>query len=164
MFCSRAEHSGQAQEPRLQFCRRQVFHRKHKLRLQFYQGLNRYCSFPLLFAPHSPFSIRIDLKRSEKILGATTWRWGELIWLIGPSGLHRNSPEWLNITIGLNDPKCWEKLRLNSKRYDARKKKKKNTKKKNTKKKKKKKKTKAKKTKKKTTAKKTKDSIKILVT
>ena len=34
-------------------------------RLQFYQGLNRCGSFPLLSASHSLFSIWIDLKRSE---------------------------------------------------------------------------------------------------
>ena len=51
----------------------------------------------LLSAPHSLFSIWTDLKRSEKIPGAPTWRWGERIWLTGPSGLHRNSPQGLNI-------------------------------------------------------------------
>ena len=66
-------------------------------RLQFYQGLNRCGSFPLLSAPHSLFSIWTDLKRSEKIPGASTWRWGEWIWLTRPSGLHLNSPQWLNI-------------------------------------------------------------------
>ena len=34
-------------------------------RLQFYQGLNRCGSFPLLSAPHSLFSIWIDFKRSQ---------------------------------------------------------------------------------------------------
>ena len=33
--------------------------------LQFYLGLNRCCSFPLLSAPHSLFSIWTDLKRSQ---------------------------------------------------------------------------------------------------
>ena len=66
-------------------------------RLQFYQGLNRCGSFPLLSAPHSLFSIWTDIKRSEKIPGAPTWRWGEWIWLTRPSGLHRNSPQGLNI-------------------------------------------------------------------
>ena len=67
-------------------------------RLQSYQELNRCDSFPLLSASHSLFSISTDLKRSGKIPGASTWRWGEWIWLIGPSGLHRNSPQVLNIT------------------------------------------------------------------
>ena len=61
-------------------------------------GINRCGSFPLLFAPHSLFSIWTDRKRSEKIPGAPTWRWGEWIWLTGPSGLHRNSLQGLNIS------------------------------------------------------------------
>ena len=61
-------------------------------------GMNRCGSFPLLSPHHSLFSIWTDLKRSEKIPGASTWRWGEWIWLTGPSGLHRNSPEGLNIS------------------------------------------------------------------
>ena len=44
---------------------------------------------------HSLFSIWTDLKSSEKIPGALTWRWGEWIWLTGPSGL---SPQGLNIS------------------------------------------------------------------
>ena len=50
-------------------------------------GMNRCGSFPLL----SLFSIWTNLKRSEKIPGAPTRRWGEWMWLTGPSGLHRNS-------------------------------------------------------------------------
>ena len=53
--------------------------------LQFYQGLNKCGTFPLLSAPHSLFSISTDLKTSEKIPGAPTWRWGEWIWLTGNS-------------------------------------------------------------------------------
>ena len=60
--------------------------------LQFYQGLNRCSSFRLLSAPHSLFNIWADLKRSENIPGAQTWRSGEWIWLTGPSGFRRNSP------------------------------------------------------------------------
>ena len=60
-------------------------------------GTNRYTSFLLLSATHCLFSIWTDLKRSEKISGAPSWRWGEWIWLTGPSGLHRNSPQGLNI-------------------------------------------------------------------
>ena len=66
--------------------------------MQFYQGLNRCGSFPLLSAPHYLFSFWTYLKRSEKIPGAPTWRWGEWIWLTGPSGLHRYSPRGLNIS------------------------------------------------------------------
>ena len=73
-FCQRAGPSLQAQESML----------------QFYQGSNMCGSFPLLSAPHSLFSILTDLKRSKKIPGAPKWRWGEWIWLTGPSGLHRN--------------------------------------------------------------------------
>ena len=58
-------------------------------------GKIRCGSFPLLSAPHPLFSIWIDLKRSEKIPGAPTWRWGEWIWLTGPS---RTSPIF---TIGV---------------------------------------------------------------
>ena len=61
-------------------------------------GINRwvasYCfPHPIL----SLFSIWRDLWRSEKIPGAPTRRRGEWIWLTGPSGLHRNSPQGLNI-------------------------------------------------------------------
>ena len=61
-------------------------------------GMNRCSSFRLLSASHCLFSIWTDLKRSEKIPGAPVWRWGEWIWLTGPSGLHRNSPQRLNIS------------------------------------------------------------------
>ena len=60
-------------------------------------GMNRCGSFPLLSAPHSLCSIWTNLKRSEKIPGAPTRRWGERIWLTEPTGLHRNSPQGLNI-------------------------------------------------------------------
>ena len=61
-------------------------------------GTNRCGSFRLLSAPHSLFSIWTDLKRSEKLPVPPAWRWGEWIWLTGPSGLHRNSPQGLNIS------------------------------------------------------------------
>ena len=67
-------------------------------RLQFNQWLNRCGSFPLLSAPHTLFSMWTDLKRSEKIPRAPTWRWEEWIWLTGPSGHHGNSLQGLNIT------------------------------------------------------------------
>ena len=60
--------------------------------------MNRCGSFPLLSVPHSLFSIWTDLERSEKIPGAIIWRWGEWIWLTGPSGLHWNSPQGLNFS------------------------------------------------------------------
>ena len=89
VFCPRACLSLQAQEPRLQFCRRQGFLGKLKEQgCSFYHSLNRCGSFPLLSAHHSLFSIWTDLKSSEKIPGARTWGWGEWIWLTGPSGLH----------------------------------------------------------------------------
>ena len=69
-------------------------------RLQFYQWLNRCDSFLLPSALHSLFSIWTNLKRSEKITGAPMCRWGEWIWLTGPSRLHWNSPQELNITSG----------------------------------------------------------------
>ena len=58
--------------------------------------LNSCGSFPLISALHSLFSIWTDLRRSEKILGASTWSWGEWIWLTGHSGLHRNLSQGLN--------------------------------------------------------------------
>ena len=61
-------------------------------------GMNKCNSFPLLSATHSLFSTWTDLKRSETIPGATSWRCGEWIWLTGSSGLHRNSPQGLNIS------------------------------------------------------------------
>ena len=70
VFCPGSVTSLQAQEPRPQFCRRQVVHRKLR---------NQGCSFtgdwigavspPLLYAPHSLFSIWTDLKRSERSQG-----------------------------------------------------------------------------------------------
>ena len=68
-------------------------------------GINRCGSFPLLSAPHCLSIIWTDIKRSDKIPGAPAWRWGEWIWLIGPSGLHRNSSQGLNISsIRVFDP------------------------------------------------------------
>ena len=52
-------------------------------------------SFPLFSASHSLFSISTDLKRSDKIPEAPTWRWEEWMWLTEPSGLHRNSTQGL---------------------------------------------------------------------
>ena len=79
VFCPRAGTSLQAQEPRLQFCRRQVFHRKLR---------NQGCSFTKdwigavasrCFLHATVFSIWTHLKRSTKIPGTPTWRWGEWI-------------------------------------------------------------------------------------
>ena len=60
--------------------------------------MNRCGSFPLHSVPHSLFSIWTNIKRSVKIPGALAWRWVEWIWLTGPSGLHRNSQQGLNIS------------------------------------------------------------------
>ena len=54
-------------------------------------GINRCGSFPLL--PHPTPSLS-----SEKIPGAPTWKWGEWMRLTGPSGLHRNLSQGLNIS------------------------------------------------------------------
>ena len=59
-------------------------------------GMDR-CGSSHCFSHPTLFIIGTDLKRSEKIPGAPTWRWGEWIWLTGPSGLHQNSPQGLNI-------------------------------------------------------------------
>ena len=98
VFCLRASPSLQAQEPRLEFCRRQIFHRKLR---------NQDCSFTGDWIgavasrcfPHHVLSLASkqtlkDLKDPR----APTWRWGEWIWLTWPSALQRNSPEGLNIS------------------------------------------------------------------
>ena len=50
--------------------------------------------------PHPTLSLASEqiLKDLKKIPGAPTRRWGEWIWLTGLSGLHRNSPQGLNIS------------------------------------------------------------------
>ena len=68
-------------------------------------------SFPLLSAPHTLFSIWTDFKR---------WRWGDWIWLPGPSGLRRNSPQGLNISSirifdQIRDPENPITLRIHNK-------------------------------------------------
>ena len=99
MFCPRADSSLQEQEPKAAvLLKAGLPPQTQEPMLKFYQGLNRCGSFPLLSAPHSLFSIWTDLKRSEKIPGAPSRRWGERIWLTGPSGLHRNLPHGLNIS------------------------------------------------------------------
>ena len=52
----------------------QVFHCKLRTQVAVLLGMNRCGSFPLLSAPHSLFTIRTNLKRSEKIPGAPTRR------------------------------------------------------------------------------------------
>ena len=89
----------QTQEPRLQFCRRQAFHIKLRNQGCSLPGMTRCGSFSLFSAPHSPFSIWTDFERSEKIPVAPTRRWREWIWPTGPSGLHRKSPQGLNISF-----------------------------------------------------------------
>ena len=98
VFCPRAGPLLQVQKPRLQFCRSRSSTANSGTKAAVLPGMNRCGSFPLLIVPHSLFSIWTDLKRSEKLPGAPTWRWGEWIWLTGPSGLHWNSPQGLNIS------------------------------------------------------------------
>ena len=74
----------------------QVFHANSGTMVSVLLGMNMCGSVPLLSASHSLFSIWTDLKRSEKIPGVPTRRWGEWIWLTVPSGLYRNSPQGLN--------------------------------------------------------------------
>ena len=115
VFCPRTGPSLQAQEPRLQFCRRQVFHRKLR---------NQGCSStrdwigpgPVAFHcfPHPTLSLTSE--HIWKDPRGTTWRWREWIWLTGPSELHRNSPQGLNISsIGvfgqISDPEIPINLR-----------------------------------------------------
>ena len=77
---------------------RHVFHCKLRNLGCSFLGMNRCGSFPLLSAP-SLFSIWTNIKRSEKIPGAPTRRWGEWNWLTGPSGLHTEiHHEGLNIS------------------------------------------------------------------
>ena len=76
-------------------------------------------SSPSFFAPHTLFSTWRGLKRSEEIPGAPAWRWGEWIWLAGSSGLHRNSPQGINISSirvfeQIKDPKIPITLRPQS--------------------------------------------------
>ena len=99
VFCLRSGLSLQTQEPRLQFYPRQVFHWKLRNQGCSFLGINRCGSFPLLSAPHSLFSIWTDIKTPEKIPGAPVWKWGEWLWLTGPSELHRNSPQGLGLNI-----------------------------------------------------------------
>ena len=99
VFCPRAGPSLQTQAPRLQLCPKAgIPLQTQEPRLQVLLGMNRCGSFPFLSAPHSLFSIWTNVKRSEKIPGAPTRRWGEWIWLTEPSGLYRNLPQGLNIS------------------------------------------------------------------
>ena len=95
VFCPRAGPTLQEKEPRLQFCWRQVFHRRLR---------NQCCSFTRDLIgviasrcfPHPTLSLASeqtlkDLKRSQgHQLGDER--------LTGPSGLHWNSPQGLNIS------------------------------------------------------------------
>ena len=73
----------------------QVFHRKLR---------NQGCSFTrdwigaVASCCFLHTTLWTNLKRSENIPGASTWRWREWIWITGPSGLHQNSPQGLNIS------------------------------------------------------------------
>ena len=74
VFCSRAGPSLQAQEPRQQFFRRQVFRRTLRNQGCTFTRDDSCGSFQLLSAPYSLFGIGTDLKRSLMIPGASTWR------------------------------------------------------------------------------------------
>ena len=98
VFCPRAGPSLQVQEPRLQFCPRQVIHCKLR---------NQGCSFTRdwigVVASHCFLHPTLSLASEQtlkiwKFPGAVTWWWGEWIWLTGPTGLHQNSPQRLNIS------------------------------------------------------------------
>ena len=93
VFCPRAGHSLQTQA--LVLPKGRSFSANSEIKVTVLLRMNRCGSFPLLSAPHSLFSIWTDLKRSQ---GAPAWRWGGWVWLTWPSGLHRNSPQELNIS------------------------------------------------------------------
>ena len=87
MFFPREGPSLQTQAPRLKYCPKAGLPlQTQEARVQFYEGWK------------GAVASRGFLQRSEKIPGAATRRWGELIWLTRPSGLHRNSPQGLNIS------------------------------------------------------------------
>ena len=79
VFSPSVGHSLQTQEPRLQFC---------------YGWIDAVASrcFPHRILTLASEHISKDLKRSQ---GHQCGGWGEWIWLTGPSGLHRNSPQGL---------------------------------------------------------------------
>ena len=96
--CRRAGLSLQIQAPRPEFCPKAGLPlQTQEPRLQFYYGwIGAVTSHCFL---HPILSLA-----SEKIPGAPAWRWREWIWLTGPSGLHWNSPQGLNISsIGVFD-------------------------------------------------------------
>ena len=98
VLCPRAGPSLQAQEPRLQFCWRQVFHRK--LRNHGYNFTRDWiCAVASRCFPHPtlPLAFKQTLKDLNRSQG-TTWRWGEWIWLTVPSyrkGLSRPRSKFL---------------------------------------------------------------------
>ena len=70
VFCPRAGLSQQIEAPRLQFCPKADSGTKVAVLL----GMNRSGIVLLLSASHSLFSISTDLKRSEKMPGAPSWK------------------------------------------------------------------------------------------
>ena len=98
VFCPRAGPSLQIQAPRLQFLPKAGLPlQTQEQRLQFYQGMNGMAASHCF--PHPTLSLATeqtlkDLKRSQE-----HQRGGEEseFLLTGPSGLHRNSPQGLNI-------------------------------------------------------------------
>ena len=61
-------------------------------------GISRCGSFPLLSTPHSLISIWKDLKRPEKSQGPQSGGEKNGYGLTGPSGLHQNSPQEINVS------------------------------------------------------------------
>ena len=98
VLCPRAGHSLQTQAPKaavLSKGRSSTANSGTKVAVLL--GINRYGSSPLLSAPHSLLSIWTyfkDLKRSQGPQSEVR----EWICLTGSSGIHRNSPQGLNIS------------------------------------------------------------------
>ena len=80
----------QAQEPRRQFCRIQVFHRK--LRNQGCSSTKDWIgAVASRYFPHRTLFLASEqIFKDLKCPRGPTW-----IWLTGPSGLHRNKPPWV---------------------------------------------------------------------
>ena len=98
MSCLRTGLSLQTQEPMLHFCSKAGLPlQTQKPMLQFYQGLNWCSSFPLLSAPHFSLTSEQTLKHLKNPRGPKVEVRREYL-PIGPSGLHRNSLQRLNIS------------------------------------------------------------------
>ena len=97
LFCLKEGLPLQTQEPRLQSAEDRSSTAKWVTKASVLLGMIGAAASRCFQTPNI-FSIWADLKRSEKIPGAPSWRWGEWIWLTGPSGRHRNSPFELYIS------------------------------------------------------------------